>query len=205
MSGAAPSRLARFLDPDGRLRLGRVEADTVQPLVGDLLGETRPVGAPVALSAATLLAPVRPSKIIVVHQDGRLTLKPPSAVIDPGAAIRLPPGVQAAEGWPCLAAVLAGARGVLGATLLCDVVAPDRTALLGGGGHDTFCPIGPWIWPSARLADAVARVAAVLTLFPGDVVAVRTGAAQRLQAGVVSRVAMEGAVLENPVVESERE
>ena len=85
---------------------------------------------------------------------------------------------------------------------MCDVVSPAHSEWLDGAGFDTFCPLGPWIVEdvSEALLAAVARVSAVLTLLPGDVVALRTGAQQSLSAGEHSRVEIPGVgVLENPV------
>ncbi|MFT5683396.1 MAG: 2-keto-4-pentenoate hydratase/2-oxohepta-3-ene-1,7-dioic acid hydratase in catechol pathway [Myxococcota bacterium] len=207
----APARLARFLDPDGRLTLGRVQGDVLQPVRGDLFAVLRPFGTPLSLSQVTLLAPVRPATIVVVHPDGRLCLKPATAVIGPGEPVRLLGGLASIEAHACTAAVIGRtlvpetsevAAHVLGETILCDVVAPDQAMLLGGGGYDTFCPLGPWIRRgiSAALLSAVARVAGILTLYPGDVVAVRTGEVTIAGAGECIKIAHEGlGILENPV------
>ncbi len=209
---SAPARLARFFDPEGRLRLGRVEGGVLQPMRGDLFGALSPIGEPVPVSAVRLLSPVLPSKIIIVHTDGMLSLKPSTAVIGPGQPVVLPDGVDGVRAHACIAAVISrtltgpsGAAGhLLGETALADVVAPDRERLLGGGGYDTFCPLGPWIQTGVRatVVEAVARVAAVLTLYPGDVVALRDGTVMDAAAGDRLRIATAGLeVLENPVVD----
>lgn len=212
MSSTAPACLARFFDPEGMLMLGRVEGDALQPLRGDLFAALRPVGEPLPLSEVTLLSPVRPATIVVVLPDGSMHLKPSTAVIGPGAPVRLPDGVTALQAHPCRAVVIgrtladgasAAPEHVLGETAMCDVVAPEHSALLAGGGYDSFCPLGPWVRVGASdaLLDAVARVAAVLTLYPGDVVAVRTGGASVVSAGERIRTDIPGiGVLENPVV-----
>lgn len=183
----------------------------IQPVRGDLLGEHRAYGAPFPLSGAVFLPPVRPGVVVVVTASGRLQLKPPSSVIASGDTIRLPRDAADVWAYSCEAAVIhrtlsAPTDGpqahILGRTALCDVVSSGHTELLDGAGFDTFCPLGPWIveGASAALTAAVARASAVLTLLPGDVVALRTGARQRLSTGEYSRVEIPGlGVLKNPV------
>jgi 2-keto-4-pentenoate hydratase/2-oxohepta-3-ene-1,7-dioic acid hydratase in catechol pathway len=124
--------------------------------------------------AADLLAPVVPTKIVAVGLNYRdhaaergkplppvpmVFLKPPSAVIGPGAPIRIPAGVGRVDHEAELAVVI-GRRAtrvrredapghVLGVTCLNDVTARD---LQDRGvqysqvkGYDTFAPIGPGI------------------------------------------------------------
>ena len=210
MSGA-PRRLARVLDSDGRLCLVRLEGDMLQPVRGDLLGMVRDHGEPLPRSAAIMLSPVRPGTIVVVTDAGRLQLKPPSSVIGPGDTIRIPPGAAEVRAHTCVAAVIRRALSgptavprehILGRTILNDVVSLAHGALLDGGGFDSFCPLGPWIEEgvSEALAAAVGRAGEVLTLMPGDVVALRTGTQQSLSAGALCRVEIPGlGVLENPV------
>ena len=192
--------------------LGRVEGTSLQPVRGDLFAALRPVGDLLPLSAVTLLPPVRPASIVVVHPNGMLRLKPSTAVIGPGEPVRIPDGVRSVEAHSCRAAVIgrtlvAGSSGslghVLGETAMCDVVAPDRAAFLDGGGYDSFCPLGPWIRIGADdvLLAAVFRAAAVLTLYPGDVVAVRTGVVSVVSVGDQIRTEITGVgVLNNPVM-----
>ena len=95
----------------------------------------------------------------------------------------------------------------LGFTALSDVVAPSAVALFGGGGFDTFCPLGPWIQTalleSPELEAAVARAGEVLTLYPGDVVALPIGAGVSVTAGDRIRTELKGlGVLESLVSES---
>lgn len=196
--------------------LGRVEGTSLQPVRGDLFAALRPVGAPLPLSSVTLLPPVRPASIVVVHSNGVLRLKPSTAVIGPGAPVLMPDGVRTVEAHACRAAVIgrtlpvgiSGSLGhVLGETAMCDVVAPERAALLDGGGYDSFCPLGPWIRSGAddELLAAVAKASAVLTLYPGDVVAVRTGAMVVVSAGDQIRTEITGiGVLKNPVMDGAR-
>src|SRR6185503_10232229 len=132
------------VDQDGELR--RADATT-----GDIFGGYS-MGAPVrgGLDAVRVLAPVRPSKIICVGLNYKdhaaevkkplpaeplLFLKPSTAVIDPGAPIRLPPGVGRVDYEGELAIVI-GRRAhrvaraqawdyIFGLTCLNDVTARD--------------------------------------------------------------------------------
>jgi 2-keto-4-pentenoate hydratase/2-oxohepta-3-ene-1,7-dioic acid hydratase in catechol pathway len=138
-------------------------ASTIEPgarlgLVGDL----------------ELLAPTTPTKIVCVGRnyaahaaehgadvprEPLLFLKPPSAVLAPGAAIELPPLSTRVEHEGELAVVIGRQcrnvssseawRNVLGVTCGNDVTARDLQRADGqwtrGKGFDTFCPLGPWI------------------------------------------------------------
>ena len=142
---------------------------------GDLFGGYTP-GAPLAggLDGLTVHAPVRPSKIVCVGLNYRdhaaevkkplpaeplLFLKPSTAVIDPGASIRLPPGVGRVDYEGELAIVI-GRRAhrvsradawhhVFGLTCLNDVTARDlqnkESQYTRCKGFDTFAPIGPCV------------------------------------------------------------
>jgi 2-keto-4-pentenoate hydratase/2-oxohepta-3-ene-1,7-dioic acid hydratase in catechol pathway len=134
------------------------------------------VGAPVTggLEAVTVLAPVRPSKLLCVGLNYRehaaemgkalpleplLFMKPPTAVLDPGQPIRLPPGVGRVEHEAELAVVIgrrarrvARARAwdyVFGLTCLNDVTARElqnkETQYTRCKGFDTFAPLGPCV------------------------------------------------------------
>lgn len=126
------------------------------------------------LAAATLLAPVRPSKIVCVGlnyadhaaETGKalpaepmIFLKPSTAVIGPGDAIRLPPGVGRVDHEAELGVVI-GRRShrvprarawesVLGVICVNDVTARDlqkkESQYTRAKGFDTFAPIGPCI------------------------------------------------------------
>ncbi len=135
------------------------------------------------LDALRLLAPVRPSKIVCVGlnykdhaaevgkplpADPLLFIKPSTAVLDPGAPIRLPPGVGRVDYEGELAIVI-GRRAhrvtranawdfIFGLTCLNDVTARDlqnkESQYTRCKGFDTFAPIGPCI---AVGADAAPR------------------------------------------------
>ncbi|HWG19079.1 MAG TPA: fumarylacetoacetate hydrolase family protein [Terracidiphilus sp.] len=128
---------------------------------------------PMPLSAACLLAPVTPSKIVCVGRNYRdhakelgnevpteplLFLKPPSSLLAPGAVVRMPAASARVDFEGELAFVIgkrtsrfnaAGNwRGVIrGYTLANDVTARDLQKKEGqwtrGKGWDTFCPVGP--------------------------------------------------------------
>jgi 2-keto-4-pentenoate hydratase/2-oxohepta-3-ene-1,7-dioic acid hydratase in catechol pathway len=131
-------------------------------------------GAAIALAEAQLLAPAEPSKIVGIGLNYRdhaaergkplpreplLFLKPPSAVIGPGEAIRLPDGAGRVDHEAELAVVIgrrarglgreAAAEAVFGATCLNDVTArelQDRDVqFTRAKGFDTFCPVGPCV------------------------------------------------------------
>jgi 2-keto-4-pentenoate hydratase/2-oxohepta-3-ene-1,7-dioic acid hydratase in catechol pathway len=130
---------------------------------------------PMPLSAADLLPPVTPSKIICVGRNYRehaqelgnevpaeplLFFKPPSALLAPNGVVRMPLASQRVDYEGELAIVLArracklatdaGWRSyVRGYTIANDVTARDLQKKDGqwtrAKGFDTFCPIGPFI------------------------------------------------------------
>jgi 2-keto-4-pentenoate hydratase/2-oxohepta-3-ene-1,7-dioic acid hydratase in catechol pathway len=125
-------------------------------------------------SEADLLCPVVPSKILGVGRnyaaharelghdipaEPLLFLKPPSALLNHGGAVILPPESSRVEHEAELAVVI-GRRArklakhealsyVLGYTCACDVTARDLqrkdVQFTRSKGFDTFCPVGPWI------------------------------------------------------------
>ena len=126
------------------------------------------------LAAVTVHAPASPSKLVCVGLNYRdhaaemkkalpaepmLFLKPPSAVLDPGAAILIPPGVGAVH-YEAELAIVIGRRAhrvaqahawdhVFGVTCLNDITARDiqnrETQYTRAKGFDTFAPFGPCI------------------------------------------------------------
>ncbi len=179
-------RLLRFVDADGRLRPGLLldfdpaaegpvdPSWRVQPCQGDLFGELRPVGPPVALGSLRLLSPVLPGKVVGIGSNYRdhaaemgralptepkLFLKPSTAVIGPGDAIPVPPGTERVDHEAELAVVIGRTAVrvredealdyVLGYSCLNDVTARDFQKKDGvfarAKGFDGFCPLGPWI------------------------------------------------------------
>lgn len=155
-------------------RWGIVQGEMVHALCGDPFGSWETGAEIAALTSLSLLAPVVPTKIICVGRnypahaaehaaevpaEPLLFLKPPSALIGPGAPIVLPAQSKQVEHEAELAVVI-GRRcrnisptvawqHVLGVTCANDVTArdlqrQDRTWTRGKG-FDTFCPAGPWV------------------------------------------------------------
>jgi len=128
---------------------------------------------PIPLSAATLLAPVTPSKIICVGRNYRdhakelgnevpaeplLLFKPPSSLFAPGGVVRMPAVAERVDFEGELALIIAKRISKLSAdadwcavvrgyTIANDVTARDLQKKDGqwtrAKGFDTFCPVGP--------------------------------------------------------------
>jgi len=176
----------RFL-LDGRWRFGTLAAGRVLPLRGSIFGpwEEQPPSLP--LSSLRLGPPCRPSKIVAVGvnyrgharemghslpSEPKLFLKPPSAVIGPGEAIRYPVMADRVDYEAELGVVMGRrARGVprekaldfvLGYTCFNDVTARDLQKKDGqwtrAKAFDTFAPMGPAIVtgldPSSLLVES---------------------------------------------------
>ncbi len=167
-------RLCRFTYEDETPRFGLIEGAEVTELAADFLVRLERTKRRVPLSAARLLPPVSPSKIVAVGvnfrshaaemqkplpEEPKIFLKAPSALIGPNDPIVLPriPGNIEHE---AEAAVVIGKRArhvsveralehVLGYTCLNDVTARIYQKIDGvyarAKGFDTFAPMGPWI------------------------------------------------------------
>lgn len=203
-----------------------------------------------------LLAPILPTKIIGIGKNYAehaaemgghppahpiMFLKPNTTVVGPNVPIKLPADSEQVDyegelavviGRPCKEVPAARAASVLlGATVANDVTARDHQRIDGqwarGKGHDTFCPLGPWIETTADLADLALRtevdgavvqdsrtsllvhgvpalvewVSRVMTLLPGDVILTGTPAGVGpLRAGQSVSITAEGiGTLTNPV------
>jgi len=126
------------------------------------------------LLAVTVHTPAQPSKIVCVGLNYKdhaaemkkavppeplVFMKPPSALLDPGAAILIPPGIGLMH-YESELAVVIGKRAhrvtadhawdyILGVTCLNDVTARDiqnkETQYTRAKGFDTFAPLGPCI------------------------------------------------------------
>lgn len=98
-------RLVRIATMSGNL-WGVAEGDTIYPLLDEPWRKQRRTGETVALSAAQLLPPTNPSKIVCVGKNYRdhivemgyerpplpsVFLKPPTALEGPGGAVVMPP------------------------------------------------------------------------------------------------------------------
>jgi 2-keto-4-pentenoate hydratase/2-oxohepta-3-ene-1,7-dioic acid hydratase in catechol pathway len=215
-------------------------------------------GGPLPLESVRLLAPVLPGKVLCVGKNYAdhvremggdapperplLFLKPPTSVIGPGEAIARPGDSDRVDYEGELAVVIARrcagvspaeALGyVFGYTCANDVTARDQQSLDGqwtrAKGHDTFCPLGPWIETELDPSDLaisttldgevrqssrtklllrdvptlLAYMSAAMTLLPGDVVLTGTpGGVGPMLAGQNVTVSIEGiGSLTNPVV-----
>lgn len=131
--------------------------------------------SPLPLEGAVLLAPIVPSKIVCIGRNYRehaaelgndvpkeplLFLKPPSAIVAPGAAIRIPAISQRVDFEGELAIVMGRQASrigpeedvkqyIRGYTMVNDVTARDLQKSDGqwsrAKGFDTFCPVGPLV------------------------------------------------------------
>jgi 2-keto-4-pentenoate hydratase/2-oxohepta-3-ene-1,7-dioic acid hydratase in catechol pathway len=166
-------KLLRFV-ADGQVCYGAVEQRQIRELIGDPFGSLRVGPRSFQLEDVTLLPPCAPSKIVAVGVNYRahaqemghrlpeeplLFLKPPSAIVGPGAAIHYPDGVTRLDYEAELAVVIkkktsgitpAQARdAILGYTCFNDVTARDLQQKdkqwTRAKSFDTFAPIGPWI------------------------------------------------------------
>lgn len=210
------------------------------------------------LADVRLLAPILASKVICIGknyaahaaemggeapQDPVIFLKPNTSIVGPGAPIVRPPSSSEVHyegelavviGRPCKDVPAARALDVvLGYTAANDVTARDHQRHDGqwtrAKGHDTFCPLGPWIETSLDPTDLaitttvdgetkqssrtslllhdipaiVEWVSAVMTLLPGDVILTGTpGGVGPIVAGQTVAVEIEGiGALSNPVVD----
>jgi 2-keto-4-pentenoate hydratase/2-oxohepta-3-ene-1,7-dioic acid hydratase in catechol pathway len=203
-----------------------------------------------------VLAPILPSKVICIGKnyadharemggeppaDPVMFLKPSTSVIGQNAAIKLPRDssrvdfegeLVAVVGRPCRDVSAAQAASViLGYTIANDVTARDQQKADGqwtrGKGHDTFCPLGPWIETAVDPSDLaitttldgekkqdsrtslllhdvpalIEWVSKVMTLLPGDVILTGTPAGVGpMTAGQKVEITVEGiGTLSNPV------
>lgn len=150
----------------------RARADAVESLVTEIAaGDFEPM----PLRAATLLAPVTPSKIVCVGRNYRdhakelgnevpteplLFFKPPSSLLAPEGVVRMPAASQRVDYEGELAIVIGKRTSrfkkdgdwkscIRGYTLANDVTARDLQKKEGqwtrGKGWDTFCPVGPYV------------------------------------------------------------
>jgi 2-keto-4-pentenoate hydratase/2-oxohepta-3-ene-1,7-dioic acid hydratase in catechol pathway len=180
------------------------------------------------LADVRLLAPTLASKVVCVGKnyaahaaemggaaptDPVIFLKPNTAIIGPNVPIRLPADASpvhfegelaAVIGRPCKDVPAArAAENILGYTIANDVSARDQQEADGqwtrAKGHDTFCPVGPWIVTDLNPLDSadlelraevnghvkqhsrtslmihdvgviVEWISAVMTLLPGDLI-----------------------------------
>jgi len=167
-------RTCRF-SRGGRECYGVVDGTKVRALTAEPWSGGLPEGPTFELSEVNLLAPVVPTKVVCVGRNYRahaaelgnevpkeplLFIKPSTAVIGPGAAIRIPEAskevhheaeLAAVMGRPLTRAVTAieAREAIFGWTCLDDVTARDiqraEKHFTRAKSFDTFCPIGPVI------------------------------------------------------------
>jgi 2-keto-4-pentenoate hydratase/2-oxohepta-3-ene-1,7-dioic acid hydratase in catechol pathway len=208
-----------------------MQALTVAAIDGHPFGPITFTGDRWALPDVRLLSPILPSKVVAVGKNYAeharemggdapaspvIFLKPSTSVIGAGDAIRIPPDSSRVDHEAELAVVIGrpardvsrddAMSHVLGYTAANDVTARDQqrsdVQFTRGKGHDSFCPLGPWIEtvldPSnlritarvngeIRQDDRTAQMlhdvptliefmSAVMTLLPGDVILTGTPA-----------------------------
>ena len=177
-------RFVRYQTKEKSARYGWLLNDKIGDIEGDHFGEFRRLDATTPLADAQLLAPSQPSKIICVGRNYAahakehdaevpelplIFFKPPSAVINPGDAIILPPQSRQVEHEAELVVVI-GKRGrniiseearehILGYSIGNDITDRDLQNAdrlwTRGKGFDTFAPFGPWIDTDFDPSDAV--------------------------------------------------
>ena len=169
-------RIVRFASPQG-MSFGVLDGDgQVAQIEGHPFGRISFTGARYAQGDIRLLSPILPSKVVCIGKNyvehiaemgagdapkaPLIFLKPSTAVIGPGDAIRIPPGSTNVHHEVELGVVI-GARGarnvtgeqamasVFGYTIGNDVSERDMQKSDGqwtrAKGFDSFCPLGPWI------------------------------------------------------------
>lgn len=204
-----------------------------------------------------LLAPILATKVVcmgknytehIVEMGGEapeepvIFLKPNTSIIGPNAAIQLPAHASPVHhegelavviGRPCKDVPASRAKdNILGYTIANDVSARDHQKADGqwtrAKGHDTFCPVGPWIVTDLDPSDLEIRtevngevrqlsrtslmihdigeiiewISAVMTLLPGDLILTGTPAGVGpLEHGDTVSVSVEGiGTLTNSVI-----
>jgi len=209
------------------------------------------------LADVRLLAPILASKVVCIGKnyaahvaemggqapaDPIIFLKPNTAIIGPNVAIQLPADASpvhyegelaAVIGRPCKDVSAARAvENIMGYTIANDVSARDQQQADGqwtrAKGHDTFCPVGPWIVTDIDPSDLDLRtevngqtrqhsrtslmthdigaivewVSAVMTLLPGDLILTGTpDGVGPIEDGDTVSITVEGiGTLANPVV-----
>jgi 2-keto-4-pentenoate hydratase/2-oxohepta-3-ene-1,7-dioic acid hydratase in catechol pathway len=188
-------RLVRFRHGD-RIATGAIQpgSDTIQVIAGTFFQDPLPTGDEIPIDDVMLLAPVLPSKLVCVGknyaahaaefgmevpEEPLLFLKPSTAVIGPGDAIRLLPINRRTDYEGELAVVMGrlarnvraedATRFILGFTCANDVTLRDLQQpddqWARAKGFDGSCPLGPWIETSVDPTDAI-----VETRLNGDVV-----------------------------------
>lgn len=249
-------RIARFSIGD-EVDFGVVEGDEVAPITGHPFAPFTFTGYRYPLAEVRLLAPVIPSKVVAIGKnyaehaaemggpapsDPMIFLKPSTAVIGTDEAIAYPSSSSRVDFEGELGVVIgrlcrdvsveSALDAVLGYTCANDVTARDQQTAdvqwTRSKGHDSFCPLGPWLETHLDPADLaitttlngekrqddrtssmihdvpalISYISAAMTLLPGDVILTGTPAGVGPMAvGDVVEVTIEGiGTLTNRVV-----
>ena len=236
---------------------GEGDAAVVREIAEHPFGTPEFTGRTWPLADVRLLAPILASKVIcmgknyaahaeemggVAPEDPVIFLKPNTAIIGPNVPIQLPADANPVHhegelaiviGRPCKDVPAArAAENILGYTIANDVSARDQQKKDGqwmrAKGHDTFCPVGPWIDTSVDPFDLELRTevngqvrqlsrtslmihdigaivewaSAVMTLLPGDLILTGTPeGVGPIEDGDTVSITIEGiGTLTNPVV-----
>jgi 2-keto-4-pentenoate hydratase/2-oxohepta-3-ene-1,7-dioic acid hydratase in catechol pathway len=236
---------------------GEDGSETAREIAEHPFGTPTFTGRQWPLADVRLLAPILASKVVAMGKNYAahaaemgsappespvIFIKPNTSIIGPGLPIQLPPSASEVHhegelaiviGRPCKDVTASrAAEVILGYTIGNDVSARDHQRADGqwtrAKGHDTFCPLGPWIVTDLDPSDLAIRtevngevrqssrtslllhdvgaivewVSAVMTLLPGDVILTGTpeGVGPIVDGDTVS-VTIEGiGTLANPVV-----
>jgi 2-keto-4-pentenoate hydratase/2-oxohepta-3-ene-1,7-dioic acid hydratase in catechol pathway len=177
-------RIVRYQIKNEPPKYGWLLEDKIGGIQGDLFSSYKRKEADIPRTEVSLLSPVIPSKIVCVGRNyvdhakelgnevpkvPLIFMKPPSAIINDGGTILLPPQSQQVEHEGELVAVI-GKRGrnittedansfIFGYTVGNDVTARDLQKIddqwTRAKGFDTFCVFGPWIDTEFDPSDAV--------------------------------------------------
>lgn len=251
-------RLGRIASPDGVAFVGiEGEPEIAREIAEHPFGTPTFTGRSWPLADVRILAPILATKVICIGKnyaahiaemgaeapaDPVIFLKPNTAIVGPNAPIMLPANASPVHhegelavviGRPCkdVPAARAGDY-ILGYTIANDVSARDQQQADGqwtrAKGHDTFCPVGPWIVTDLDPADVAIRtevngvvrqqsrtsmmihdvgaivewISAVMTLLPGDLILTGTPeGVGPIEDGDTVAITIEGiGTLSNPVV-----
>jgi 2-keto-4-pentenoate hydratase/2-oxohepta-3-ene-1,7-dioic acid hydratase in catechol pathway len=168
----------------GQERYGVVEGNEVRALTAAPWEGGLPEGPRHPFSEVTLLAPVRPSKVVCVGRNYRahakelgnevpkeplLFIKPSTAILGPMEEIRIPEASKEVHHEAELAAVIGrtltrgsavdARESIFGWTCLNDVTARDiqraESHFTRAKSYDTFCPVGPVVETNLDPMDQV--------------------------------------------------
>jgi 2-keto-4-pentenoate hydratase/2-oxohepta-3-ene-1,7-dioic acid hydratase in catechol pathway len=248
---ASPDGVA-FVSIEGEVEAGSTDLGNwrAREIAEHPFGTPEFTGRSWPLADVRLLAPILASKVVcmgknyaahaeemggVAPEDPVIFLKPNTAIIGPADAfpVHHEGELAAVIGRPCKDVPASrAAENILGYTIANDVSARDQQKKDGqwmrAKGHDTFCPVGPWIDTTIDPSDLDLRtevngqvrqhsrtslmihdigaiiewVSAVMTLLPGDLILTGTPeGVGPIEDGDTVSITIEGiGTLSNPVV-----